>query len=115
MFSHSQRYSWGECPLDHRIVCGVQEQRQLTRGRTILEDVAYGSGVRVCEAHGGKHDRERLASGVGLCRDLRCQLQVGQPGYGKDRQLLPADQCGQCIDRRDASDDRLGRVRAALD
>ena len=57
-----QRDARGQDPLDHRVVGGVEQQQQLTRGRTLLEDRSHRVRVGVGQAHRGEHDTERLVA-----------------------------------------------------
>ena len=111
-------------PLDERVVGRVEDEHEIARGEARVELEADHRRVRVRDAHGAEDDRERLvvASRPGLRGNLGRQLQVGKAADREDRQLLPADERGQPVDRGHAGEDHVpggvapGRVeRAARD
>ena len=99
----------GEDALDHRVVGGVDEQDELVAGGPLLQRVAHGVRIRMGQPHPREDDAERLAAGGCLGRGLRRQLQVGQPGHGEHRELLPPHEGGERVDRGDAREDGVGR------
>jgi hypothetical protein len=73
-----ERQSRGQHPLDDRIRCGVDEQRQVAGFRPFLEDVTSRIGICVSHAHGCEDDLERTVRDPGLGGDLSGQLEVRQ-------------------------------------
>ena len=116
IFGHCKRHLRGDQTLHDRIVRKVQEHCDMVRNAAFLKGVPEEIRNVVLYAHGGEHDGELLIGTFAqrrLLYDLCRELIMGKPVSGEDRKLLPADQCGQSIDRRDAGMDIVPRILTA--
>ena len=70
-------------------------------------------GYVVFDAHGGKYDGKLFVGSIpqgSLLYNLSRQLVVGESVSREDRELLPADQCGQAVNCGDSGVDIVSRV-----
>ena len=111
-----QRRTRRQQPFDGGILGDVEEQDRSLERRALGEARAEEAGLALGHAHRGEDDDELvggIAPGHGRLRgDLRGELGGRQAEAGEDRQLLPAHERVEAVDRRDAGLDELVRVVA---
>jgi hypothetical protein len=113
MLGDRQGESRREQPLHDRVCGRIDDEDEFARGLPLLEPGSNRSHVGLRDPHRPENDPERSITHVCLGRDLDGELEVGQPAYGEDRQLLTPHDRGQRIHDRDAGDDRVaGRLAA---
>ena len=111
-----QRRTRRQQPLDRGIFGDVEEENRSLERRALGEARAEEAGLALGHAHRGEDDDELVGSvapGHGRLRgDLRGELGGRQAEAGEDRQLLPAHERVQAVDRRDPGLDELVRMVA---
>src|SRR3990172_13280230 len=111
-----QRHPRRDESLDRGVVCQVLEQDRALEGARALEVVHEHAGLLVGDPHRREDDAERLlrTEDLRLPRDLERDIVVGQPRTGEERELLPADERVEPVDRRDPGLDELRGVLAGV-
>ena len=115
VFRNCQRTAGGEDTFDDRVVREVEEHDHLLHDPRLFKRAFEIVGNVVLDPHCSKDDHKAVrirARKPGLLHDLYRQLVVAHARAGEDRQLLPADQGGKRVDRRDAGVDIVARVFA---
>ena len=107
-----QRHARRRDTFYRRIVGKIHKQYGTVDGSRLLKTLDKKIGFLKRNTHRGKNHRELFILSPHLCLtgNLCRQLRVGHTGRGKDRQLLPADQCIQSIDGGNPCLDKLLRI-----
>ena len=111
----SQRHLRGDEPLDDRIICKIEEHRDMIGNTALLKCSSEKLRDIILDAHRGKYNAEPLIrprTQRRLCDQLGCQLIVRQSVAGENRQLLSANKSGQTIDGRNTRIDIIARILA---
>ncbi len=114
IFRSGQRHARGRDAFNRRIVCQIGKQHRSVNRAGAPEFLYKELGFLKRDADGGKDNREVgcAVQHLSLTRNLRGKLCMRKTGTGEHRQLLPANQRIQTINRRYARLNEFVRVVA---